>query len=203
MFKKIILPLVFLSLTVASSAVEKIALTGKAIPQPDGSLNIIFYKNGTKTGREVRPTSIAGKAQYIGTIPDGVYRVSFHNSRGYSIVNIAKGKRNGISKSFFADGKVSEECFFQDGLASGICRGWHEDGSPAFAAVYKNGVQDGKIRNYYASGKPHTVNVFSDGHPVGESLEYYPSGKLKRKAQYSRDGKLLSSVSYAEDGKAQ
>ena len=182
---------------------KKALLTGKALPS-DGDISaIIFYRNGVETGRETRTAQNVQQAHYAGSIPDGVYKVprSSGTASGYELVCIAKGKRNGLSKGFFSNGKTSGECFFRDGLSSGICKSWHEDGSPAFIAVYKNGVQDGKARVYYPDGKPLSVQNFKAGHPIGEALEYYPTGKLKSRRKYSKDGKPVSTEIFAKDGK--
>ncbi len=182
---------------------KKALLTGKVLPADGGVSAIIFYRNGVEAGRETRKTQNIQQVHYAGSIPDGVYKVpqSSGTASGYELVCIAKGKRNGLSKGFFSNGKTSGECFFRDGLSSGICKSWHEDGSPAFVAVYKNGVQDGKARVYYPDGKPLSVQNFKAGHLIGEALEYYPAGKLKSRRKYSKDGKPISTEMFDKYGK--
>lgn len=78
-----------------------------------------------------------------------------------STVNYLNGKKHGVTKTFYPDGKVV-----------------------MFKITYKNGIKDGETIKYYKSGKVYKRTNYADGKITGDVIKYYEGGKKQAIISY-------------------
>jgi len=98
------------------------------------------------------------------------------------------GKKNGISKKFWRNGKTSQEVPFENDIINGAYREYYESGQKLIETLYKKGKNDGLFYRYYESNR-----VAIKG--------YYKNNVMDGKWQYfDNEGKLIQEIIY-KDGK--
>ena len=61
-------------------------------------------------------------------------------------------KKDGLSKSYSANGQIKSECNYVNGLKSGVVKEWWENGSLSLVGNYKNGLANGLMKWYSEKG---------------------------------------------------
>ena len=58
----------------------------------------------------------------------------------HSLYNYKKGKKEGVCRSWYKNGQMSEEYNYKDGVEDGLCRSWYENGQINYEYNYKDDV---------------------------------------------------------------
>jgi antitoxin component YwqK of YwqJK toxin-antitoxin module len=87
---------------------------------------------------------------------------------------------NGLSATFYANGRKATEAYMKDGIEDGKYTEWYENGKLAYTGTLKNKNQVGEATAYFESGivaKKMNFDpaTFKDMH----TTQYYHSGKIK------------------------
>lgn len=90
--------------------------------------SLVRYKLTGLWHFDVERTPFTGKATE--NFPDGSPKAE---------ASFLKGKKDGVERFWYANGKLKEESQWFDGLANGIIRTWGEDGRLTRAVRYKKG----------------------------------------------------------------
>ena len=97
-----------------------------------------------------------------------------------SLENYSKGKLNGLTKIFFANGAIAEEKGYKDGVQDGIYKKYNEKGTVLEDSNYKNGKLNGQAVFYDKFGNVSSKGEFVKGYKYGY-WEYYDNKKLVKK----------------------
>lgn len=101
---------------------------------------------------------------------------------------VLDGVKNGESRSFYDNGKVSCKTTYLNGLEDGIHQEWHQNGELFTEGLYRKGLREGTHLFWksngeilgihsYINGEMHGVSTnFIDGNEVNE---YYWHGRRK------------------------
>ena len=92
----------------------------------------------------------------------------------------ASGKKEGLTKIFYKNGRLKEEGLWLDDKQSGTWSFYDELGRVKSKINFKNDNQDGLSLFYNANGVVLEATQFKDGKLDGTSTQYYPSGKKRR-----------------------
>jgi antitoxin component YwqK of YwqJK toxin-antitoxin module len=108
-------------------------------------------------------------------LPDGKYVVFYKKdtSRLAIEANYHNGKKNGIQKGFYLDGKIN------------------------YSINYKDGNREGSFSSYYKSGQIKLTASYKNNNLI-ESHFYFPNGMLNKKTVCKKDN--CNSEEYKEDG---
>jgi len=110
-------------------------------------------------------------------------RVDFHTgeseSSGYDYF-LVNGKRNGLYKEWYYNGKHSDSIYYKDETLDGWRVQWLENGHLANYSHYKNGKVDGIYMSWWPNGQ------------LGDSL--YEKDGSGVYLEYDKDGKMISDV---------
>ena len=68
------------------------------------------------------------------------------------------------------------------GFRNGITRTYYNDGKIESEKTYRNGKASGPFKRFYPNGKPEAVGAFLDGNRTGEWIYYNPDGTVKEKS---------------------
>jgi len=105
--------------------------------------------------------------------------------------------KEGVHKTYYANGNLKTEWEYKDGKRNGISRLYYKNGNLWVDAHLKNGKQFGKVKIYYKEGNLKSEGDYKDGEGFGKG--YYENGKLKVET-YSKDNKTVWEKRYDEKG---
>ena len=71
--------------------------------------------------------------------------------------------RNGLSKSYYKNGRLKREWNFKNGVRNGIQKNYYGDGSISDETETKNGVQNGYMRIYSRDGRLEKEVYYKEG----------------------------------------
>lgn len=97
-----------------------------------------------------------GRKKVVDTFKDGYGRITEYNSSGivtrlYSVNS--KGQKSGVDYSFFPDGKLQEEIFYNEDIPDG-----------RFVTYYKSGKV--KLQGHYSKGKVEEITEYFENRQV-------------------------------------
>ncbi|MFL5764569.1 MAG: toxin-antitoxin system YwqK family antitoxin [Bacteroidia bacterium] len=75
------------------------------------------------------------------------------------------GKREGLWKSWYEDGKPWSETTFKAGIRNGKTKTWYENGNPRYEGEYTNDNESGKWTYWDESGKEVTKKDYDKKQP--------------------------------------
>jgi antitoxin component YwqK of YwqJK toxin-antitoxin module len=108
---------------------------------------------------------------------------------------------NGVSKSFFKNGKPKLEITFKNGKYDGPAKNFYPSGACQAAFMYKDGKKSGTETIYYENGKPYLVSNYTNGKRNGLRKMYWDTGELMAELEY-KDGEPQPGLKeYKRDGK--
>jgi antitoxin component YwqK of YwqJK toxin-antitoxin module len=175
-------------------------VTREVIKNPDGTQEVIFYRDGKEVAKELVGTDDT-VITTMGKVPDGLVKEFFfdgavreevyykngkkegvaklYNSKGVvrGEFNFKKGIQDGLSKTYYDTGELLKEISFKNGKLEGVNREYAKDGTLLFEAYFKDDKQDG-ITTIYDPKGGKTVSVYDKGKLVSEK-HYDANGKLK------------------------
>lgn len=93
-------------------------------------------------------------------------------------VGFYNGKKEGISKSWFANGQLKVESHYHQNKLVASYKAWWMNGILASEATYENGVLQGLEKKWYNSGQLAKQMQYTDGEEVGMQQAWLQNGKL-------------------------
>jgi antitoxin component YwqK of YwqJK toxin-antitoxin module len=114
------------------------------------------------------------------------------------------GRRIGMWKLFYPDGKLRSEGEYVKGLKEGPWSYFFEDGSVEQKGVYKEDVPTGKWQWFFAGNKLHREEYYRRGKEDGHAVEYDELGNVINEGDYSNGAKsgawILTVNDHKEEG---
>jgi hypothetical protein len=112
--------------------------------------------------------------------PDGSVTKRTFTADGKLFAEIIKkdGKKNGLTKNFYGNSKVSVQTNYKDDKKEGESIWYYTDGKVCQRTIYKNDVKDGIDRHYYKNGKPAAEIPYKNGEVEPGLREYSNEGIL-------------------------
>ncbi len=166
-----------------------------------------YFTNGEKDGISIqfdRKGKISLVEYYKNGLTHGqtVYYSQFNESP-VSETEYAFGKKNGLYRQYYDNGKIQEESWFKDNLKNGLSRWNNKSGQRLAEYNYKNGNFDGLQKTYYENDTLQSTSNYTGNQLSGESKEYFRNGKLKVSGNYLNGQKDGVWTEYDELGKVQ
>lgn len=166
----------------------------------------VNYKEGKRHGKAYRFAADDGR---IISIKD--YNMDFPVSEEKPNRLDAKGKRHGVWREFYENGKIKWEGTYKDDKKDGFFREYTEDGNLIIAYKYYGGVivedpeefRDIRVeKEYYPDAKIKKEVTFVNGVPHGVCREFSQEGKIMSSKIY-RNGYLAGDGIIDEKGEKQ
>lgn len=157
---------------------------------PDGRLKTIsVFSDGGKVSRTVSYSSNGRKiaeGKYVNEKKDSIWRY-FSDFDGILLSEdcYSAGLKNGLSKTFYPNGKLSEQLTYKSGKKEGDCLQYFEDGKLKLKGYYLNDEKEGLITAYYPNGQPSFSGKYQFGHKEGTWLFYDEKGKVTKMLNYA------------------
>jgi antitoxin component YwqK of YwqJK toxin-antitoxin module len=116
---------------------------------------------------------------YLNNLPfTGTLQEFFENRKLKSQAFYVNGKEDGITTTWYSDGKKASERVFRKGQKEGEHKGWHQHGNLSFRANFKNGIYEGILEEWHENGQPSRLKHYKHGQEDGLQQAWRENGKL-------------------------
>jgi antitoxin component YwqK of YwqJK toxin-antitoxin module len=173
-------------------------VTREVIKNPDGTQEVIFYRDGKELAKELIGTDDT-VITTMGKIPDGLVKEFFFDGAVREEVYYKNGKKEGVAKLYNSKGVVRGEFNFKKGIQDGLSKTYYDTGELLKEITFKNGKLEGVNREYAKDGTLLFEAYFKDDKQDGITTIYDPKGG-KTVSVYDK-GKLVSEKHYDANGK--
>ncbi|MFI5203265.1 MAG: hypothetical protein ACHQF2_02125 [Flavobacteriales bacterium] len=110
----------------------------------------------------------------------GLWKLYWPNGKIKSEVEFKNGRASGKFTSYYENGQKEEEGNWKNNAYTGGFTRYHENGQVAQKKVFNAaGKTDGKVEYYYPNGKPELVYNSANGVENGDLTRYYPNGDVQ------------------------
>lgn len=109
---------------------------------------------------------------------------SIHPNGTIRITSFLNGLEDGPTIDIFPDGQRSAEYFYKQGKRTGIHRGWYENGKARFQYSYQDDLAVGDHWEWHEDGKVYRYAKFENGINVGTKV-WRKDGKIYSNYTYS------------------
>ena len=120
-------------------------------------------------------------ADTIAAVPDTGFtgiRQYFSGEKLVKEVTFHNGVREGVMKTFYAEGNVRQTFMYKNGVREDTARWLYEDGKVFRETLYKNDTMNGDQTQYYKTGKVRAVLSYINGARTPDLVEYSANGKV-------------------------
>ena len=114
----------------------------------------------------------------------------------YTLVD---GKKEGLDKKYFENGKLAAELPCKSGKPDGVCKYYYEPGGLRYEKTFKAGIQNGPMKEYDGAGKMLSEKTYVNGKADGES-RIYAGGKLLTQESFKNGLRNGLSTDFYPDG---
>ncbi|MFT4780370.1 MAG: antitoxin component YwqK of YwqJK toxin-antitoxin module [Pseudohongiellaceae bacterium] len=144
------------SIEITSSASEYIIINKSAL-ELKSNLGLMYYNNQPFTG---------------------VSEVFYSEILKAETIEYKKGKRHGVYKKWFRDGRISYEAHYDNGLQQGTAKSWWKNGKLRSEANYDKGIVNGIQKQWYKSGNLFKQMTIVNGKEQGLQKAWRDNGKI-------------------------
>ena len=126
----------------------------------------------------------------------GIYVEYYPNGQKMYEVAYTNDKQDGITKSFFFNGKIKTYVMCKEGDYDGVYIRYFENDSVAEEGRYMNDKKYGAWYSYYMNGNKNTLYIYIDNNPVYKAF-YLPDGKYSKESIYKNN--LLYCIKFHDE----
>lgn len=108
--------------------------------------------------------------------------------------------KDGVTKSYFADGSVRAEIPMKDGKKHGVAIEYYQGGIKFQEVEYKEGIKEGVGKRYYATGQLAQQTEYKAGKIHGLQQKFRENGKMSSEARFVYDEPCKGLKEYLVDG---
>jgi antitoxin component YwqK of YwqJK toxin-antitoxin module len=135
----------------------------------------LYYLSGKK----------AAEGKYIDQRKDSTWNYfSFYNDRLTITEEWVDGKKHGMTKKYYDDGKVAEITEWKNGVQDGIWEQYYENNQLRLKTRYKEGKRTGIFVSYTPEGLPFIKGQYSEGLMDGTWVYYDENGNPDITGEY-------------------
>ncbi len=109
---------------------------------------------------------------------EGVYRSWWSNGKVCEESTYKYNKLNGLRKQWTRDGLPSDECMFIDDVRNGYWNIWHRNGTRWIQGNQRNDKPHGPFKFWYEDGQPFKEGTYKDGNLDGTLKSWCRNGDL-------------------------
>ncbi|TGK37436.1 hypothetical protein EHQ12_06830 [Leptospira gomenensis] len=145
-------------------------------------LFFLFISNGCQNGTVVPHTDpgLTRSGEFLfhhGKKFDGVLETKLDAIQVVRKTSYREGLPDGIEKEMYQNRILSSERNFTRGKKTGIHRGWYPDGKRRFQYSYQNGELHGDVWEWHSSGSLITYAKYWNGQLLGKKV-WRPDGQI-------------------------
>lgn len=129
--------------------------------------------------------------------------IKYNNDKSFDETAYLNGELNGVSNSYFPNGKIFYTRIFQNGKLQGKSTEYFTNGNIKEVGFWADGSKTGKWTTYHPNNKIHEVGIYKNGDRDSTWNEFYESGKIELTSNYSNGIKNGKYIAYYENGKVE
>ena len=142
------------------------------------------YKNDEKNGIS-KKTDANGQLLFQTVYKDGkVISYSYLDKNNKLVPEIPIVQGTGKVKAFYANGNVSAELGYEDGVFSGPCNYYYANGQLSSVCRFEGGNWEGSYKTYYPNGQLKTEFFYVHDNLHGPYKEYNEKGVLTEEGNF-------------------
>jgi antitoxin component YwqK of YwqJK toxin-antitoxin module/tetratricopeptide (TPR) repeat protein len=132
--------------------------------------------------------SVEYKARLVkGKIQDPVVRVMREGNILATEIHFANGERDGVTKSYYDNGKLSDETTYRSGKREGRSVSYHANGQVHYILNYRDDKLDGPYQEFDENGKLTERGEYHKGRKTGQEESFTPDGRIYGTITYRKD----------------
>jgi antitoxin component YwqK of YwqJK toxin-antitoxin module len=109
---------------------------------------------------------------------------SYYSAGKMKILEVYRNDTLLSEKTWYADGTLSSESIYKDGLKTGVYKEYYVSGNIRSEQVYVKGVKEGAYKSYFNTGGVYNEGQFKNDQLTGDLKFYSEKGKLMRVKKY-------------------
>jgi antitoxin component YwqK of YwqJK toxin-antitoxin module len=130
-------------------------------------------------------SQIGAEGKYVNEKKDSIWKYySYYSKQIVAEENFSNGVRQGISKTYYSNGKVSEELEFDKGKKSGIWKQYFDDGTLKLNSAYSDDKKTGPYLYNFPNGKTESTGFYRNDKMDGWWTYYNEDSSVKAKIEY-------------------
>lgn len=142
---------------------------------------------------------LAHQGNYLNNKLDGISKTFYTDGKLYSIVTHKDHLKQGKEQFFFPNGAIEVEQNLVNGKKHGICKFYYENGTLRQLSHFKEGKEDSIYQYYHKNGQLWIEKTYDDGLLLNVKCNYDAQGKGRDKGTLQDGNGTL--MFYDEDGK--
>ena len=126
---------------------------------------------------------LIAEGKYIGKLKEGLW---VYSDKGAKVAEetYKNGKKEGVSKSFYKNGNLSEEKHWKNDVENGAWRQYYINGKKRLETRIDNGIRNAVYYVYYQNGMLEIRGQYKNDRMEGKWIYYDKKGKLKKQIKY-------------------
>lgn len=165
-----------------------------------------YYKDGQKEGPSVqldRRGKITMFESFSGGLLNG-QQIVYTQMGDFPVseTNYLRGKKNGLYRLYYDNGKIQEESYYTENQKEGLSRWFNKTGRLMAEYNYKAGNFEGVQKTFYDNDTLQILSNYAKNELNGDFKEFYRNGKVKVAGKYVGGQKDGVWTDYDETGKA-
>jgi len=171
----------------------------------DGKLYGFGLVNGDLNVGEWKYYFTSGNLKSIGKYDDrgkrqGLWKFYYFNGKYEGEENFVNGVLEGPVMYNYTNGKLSLKGFYKDGKQQGEFTKYFKTGGVNYIEMYEGGLANGIRRSFFPSGVANSVENYKDGKMNGPFVVYHSNGKKEKEGQIVEDRISGPYVNYFDNG---
>jgi uncharacterized protein len=167
---------------------------------------IEYYKDGQKEGPNIQ-IDRRGKITLYECYHAGVLhgqQIQYTQTGDFPIseTNYMNGKKYGLYRLYYDNGKLQEESYYIDNNKNGTSKWFNKSGRTIAEYNYKLGMFNGIQKTFYDNDTLQILANYLDNDLSGDYKEFYRNGKIKITGKYVRGQKDGPWTEFDETGKS-
>jgi antitoxin component YwqK of YwqJK toxin-antitoxin module len=165
---------------------------------------MVFDTSGTKSRVKMyfEQGPLAATGNFINSQKDSVWSYFSYYTKTLSKQEVYKnGKLNGISRNYFASGKIAEERDWSNNAPLSYWKRFYENGVVRMSIVFSNGKRNGKFELLYPNGNAEWIGAYLNDLPEGKWVNYDPNKKEVKTVEYKNGTPVNAEELSAEEKK--
>ena len=147
-----------------------------------------FYPGTNGSRCLVESLSLHGKVQargvYQDQVKDSTWTYLSPNGEVRMTEEFYLGRLNGMQRSYYPSGELSQTLDFKDGKEHGKWIQYFTNGDTMLVAIYRKGMLNGPYRTFYPAHKKRISGMYKSGHMDGSWLYFTEEQELKSEIKY-------------------
>lgn len=132
-------------------------------------------------------------------VPNGKFYYFHPNGKVKSLGKYLYGKKDGVWRSYYADGLMEDSTFYHNGVPEGISIRYHHNGYQSDSSVF-NKDGSGTYVSWFDNGTPASAGNYAAGRKKRDKWRYFHKNGTVSCEEIFESGNIVSRMYFNEEG---